>query len=98
MSLVTCLDSVRNVTYCRSRLMIIVFTSTAFTDWVKDHVEAEANTVFNPYLTFLFYALYVLSVLDVAKHSAYGSSSRAAMSLIRFTGSTLYLVLRLIGH
>ncbi|KAG6814003.1 hypothetical protein H0H92_004496 [Tricholoma furcatifolium] len=37
-------------------LMILVFTSTAFADWVATHVEAASNTAFNPYLTFLFWA------------------------------------------
>lgn len=39
------------------RLMIVVFTSTAFTDWVAKHVSQDGNAAFNPYLTFLFYAL-----------------------------------------
>lgn len=37
--------------------MILVFTSTAFTNWVKEHVQEEDNATFNPYLTFLFIAL-----------------------------------------
>jgi len=41
------------------RLMIIVFTSTAFSEWVAKHVTQEGNAAFNPYLTFLFYALCV---------------------------------------
>jgi len=41
------------------RLMIIVFTSTAFAEWVAKHVTQDGNAAFNPYLTFLFYALYV---------------------------------------
>jgi len=40
-----------------TRLMIVVFTSTAFADWVATHVTQDGNTAFNPYLTFLFYAL-----------------------------------------
>jgi len=60
-------------------LMIVFFTSTAFTNWVRDHVAPQADTTFNPYLTFLFIAL-------------------AGLSAIRFIGSTLYLLLRLIGH
>ncbi|KAF8167433.1 glycosyltransferase family 2 protein [Crassisporium funariophilum] len=56
-------------------LMIIVFTSTAFADWVEKHVTKDGETAFNPYLTFLFYAF-------------------AGLSAIRFTGSLLYLILR----
>lgn len=41
------------------RLMILVFTSTAFTNWVKKHVEITEDATFNPYLTFLFFAMYV---------------------------------------
>lgn len=39
------------------RLMIVVFTSTAFTDWVAEHVNSRNNATFNPYLAFLFFAL-----------------------------------------
>ncbi|KAL5519166.1 CHS2 [Sanghuangporus vaninii] len=60
-------------------VMIIFFTSTAFTDWVQNNFDVDNNANFNPYLTFLFYAL-------------------AIISLIRFTGSTLYLLFRLFGH
>ncbi|KAG8877610.1 Chitin synthase, class 2 [Tulasnella sp. 331] len=59
-------------------VMILVFTSTQFTNWVAT-VSGESGTAFNPYLIFLFYSL-------------------AALSFIRFFGSTLYLVLRLIGQ
>jgi hypothetical protein len=45
-----------------SRLMVIVFTSTAFNNWVATHVQVTNGTSFNPYLTFLFYALYVFTV------------------------------------
>ena len=38
-------------------LMILVFTSTPFTNWVKAHVAATQNATFNPYLAFLFWAL-----------------------------------------
>jgi chitin synthase len=37
--------------------MILVFTSTAFTNFVKEHVQEEEGATFNPYLTFLFLAL-----------------------------------------
>ena len=39
--------------------MILVFTSTAFTNWVKRYVEITDDTTFNPYLTMLFWAMYV---------------------------------------
>jgi hypothetical protein len=43
------------------RLMIIVFTSTAFTNWVATHVTQSTDATFNPYLSFLFFTLCVLS-------------------------------------
>ncbi|KZT30962.1 glycosyltransferase family 2 protein [Neolentinus lepideus HHB14362 ss-1] len=60
-------------------LMILVFTSEAFLTWVNQHVEKTADSSFNPYLTFLFFAL-------------------AGLSAIRFFGSAMYLLLRLVGH
>ncbi|TFK56805.1 chitin synthase 2 [Heliocybe sulcata] len=60
-------------------LMIVVFTSEAFLTWVNEHIETTADSTFNPYLTFLFFAL-------------------AGLSAIRFFGSAMYLLLRLIGH
>ncbi|KAK0208700.1 chitin synthase [Desarmillaria ectypa] len=44
-------------------VMIVVFTSTVFTNWVTEHVEIENNAAFNPYLTFLFIALAGLSAV-----------------------------------
>ena len=38
-------------------VMILVFTSKAFTTWVKSHIETSTDANFNPYLTFLFYCL-----------------------------------------
>ena len=40
--------------------MIIVFTSSAFINWVDTHVTKSGGAAFNPYLTFLFYALWVI--------------------------------------
>ena len=37
--------------------MIVVFTSTAFTNWVEKHIEVDPDSNFNPYLSFLFIAL-----------------------------------------
>ncbi|KAF4611403.1 hypothetical protein D9613_004178 [Agrocybe pediades] len=59
-------------------VMILVFTSTAFTDWVAKHVSSTEGSAFNPYLIFLFYAF-------------------AGLSAVRFTGSFMYLLLRLVG-
>ncbi|KAF8204375.1 glycosyltransferase family 2 protein [Mycena galopus ATCC 62051] len=59
-------------------LMIVVFTSTAFDNFVASYVKKSGDTTFNPYLQFLFYAL-------------------AGLSAVRFTGSFLYLVFRLVG-
>jgi len=42
-------------------VLIVIFTSTAFADWVKTHVQAANGTAFNPYLTFLFWAFAGLS-------------------------------------
>lgn len=87
--------------------MIVAFTSTAFTDWVAEHVT-KGNTAFNPYLTFLFYALYVflehlsrflLSLkIELNTETPLSFPFRSAgLSAIRFTGSFLYLVFRLVG-
>lgn len=48
------------------RLMILVFTSTAFTNFVKKHVEITDDGSFNPYLTFLFFAMYVFLLLSAS--------------------------------
>ncbi|KAH9929752.1 uncharacterized protein B0H18DRAFT_1117301 [Fomitopsis serialis] len=45
-------------------VMILVFTSSAFSDWVDEHVsQGGDDSTFNPYLTFLFYALAGLSAI-----------------------------------
>lgn len=44
-------------------VMILGFTSTVFNDWVRSHVELSEGTEFNPYLTFLFWALAGLSAI-----------------------------------
>jgi len=59
--------------------LILFFTSEFFNNWVKTNVFQHSNSSFNPYLTFLFYAL-------------------AGLSAVRFFGSTMYLLLRLIGQ
>lgn len=43
-------------------LLIIVFTSTAFSEWVAQRIDT-GNNAFNPYLTFLFYAFAGLSAI-----------------------------------
>jgi len=60
-------------------IMILAFTSTAFTKWVNEHVTSTKDSAFNPYLTFLFIAL-------------------AGLSAVRFLGSVLYILLRLVGQ
>ena len=39
------------------RVLIVIFTSSAFLDWVDEHFSSLGQTQFNPYLSFLFYAL-----------------------------------------
>ncbi|KAF6754281.1 chitin synthase 2 [Ephemerocybe angulata] len=58
-------------------VLILVFTSQAFNDWVAKRF-ATGGSSFNPYLTFLFYVF-------------------AGLSAVRFTGSFLYLIFRLVG-
>jgi chitin synthase len=43
--------------------MIIAFTSTAFLNWVSEHVQVATKSNFNPYLTFLFWSLAGLSAI-----------------------------------
>ena len=76
--------------------MILVFTSTAFTNWVKNHVEITEDASFNPYLTFLFFAMYALVIMFFLCDTD-DPVSRAGMSAMRFVGSTLYLIFRLFG-
>jgi chitin synthase len=44
-------------------VLIVVFTSNAFLDWVDSHVKGLGQTKFNPYLSFLFYAFAGLSTV-----------------------------------
>ncbi|OJA08104.1 chitin synthase 2 [Rhizopogon vesiculosus] len=44
-------------------LMILVFTSQAFLNWVDTHFVTSQGSSFNPYLTFLFFALAGLSAV-----------------------------------
>ena len=37
--------------------LIVVFTSSGFTDFVQKHIQTDAGSNFNPYLNFLFIAL-----------------------------------------
>lgn len=41
----------------KPRIMILTFTSSGFLDWVNTHFATTKDDAFNPYLTFLFYAL-----------------------------------------
>jgi chitin synthase len=38
-------------------VLILVFTSQAFTEWVAKRFDTDDSSAFNPYLTFLFYVL-----------------------------------------
>ena len=76
--------------------MVVVFTSKAFNDWIARHVQAANGTSFNPYLTFLFIALYVAMIYPPLLMTDLSSCS-AGLSAIRFLGSFLYLVFRLFG-
>ncbi|KAF8140633.1 glycosyltransferase family 2 protein [Boletus edulis] len=44
-------------------VMILVFTSSAFLNWVDQHLEKTQSSNFNPYLSFLFFALAGLSAI-----------------------------------
>ncbi|ODN83514.1 hypothetical protein L202_01648 [Cryptococcus amylolentus CBS 6039] len=44
-------------------LVILLFTSSTFTDWVNSHFVEATDTTFNPYLTVIFYAVLGLSAL-----------------------------------
>ncbi|KIJ66341.1 glycosyltransferase family 2 protein [Hydnomerulius pinastri MD-312] len=44
-------------------VMIVVFTSNAFLTWVNKHIENSQSSNFNPYLSFLFFALAGLSAV-----------------------------------
>lgn len=77
-------ESILTYVACFPRLMILVFTSTAFTNWVKTHVEITSDASFNPYLTFLFFAMYVYSQLAQAvelTHYILGLACRLCASL-----------------
>ncbi|KAF8512708.1 chitin synthase 2 [Gautieria morchelliformis] len=52
-------------------LMIVFFTSTAFINWVRDHVAPAANTTFNPYLALLFISLAGISAIRFVGSSLY---------------------------
>lgn len=45
--------------------MIVAFTSTAFNNFVANYIKSSGDSTFNPYLQFLFFALYVLLPLPV---------------------------------
>jgi len=52
-------------------IMIVVFTSTAFSNWVARHVAPTNGAVFNPYLALLFYSLAVLSAIRFTGSTLY---------------------------
>lgn len=44
-------------------MLIVIFTSHAFLDWVTANIKGLGQTKFNPYLSFLFYAFAGLSAI-----------------------------------
>ncbi|KAI0931380.1 hypothetical protein AcW1_001207 [Taiwanofungus camphoratus] len=52
-------------------LMIVIFTSNFFTNWVEKHVTSGNNSTFNPYLSFLFYCLAGLSAIRFLGSTSY---------------------------
>jgi len=52
-------------------VMILVFTSDAFLDFVKAHFQDVPGSVFNPYLSFLFFALAGLSAIRFVGSALY---------------------------
>jgi len=44
-------------------VLIVIFTSHAFLDWVNANIKGLGQTKFNPYLSFLFYAFAGLSAI-----------------------------------
>ncbi|KAJ3481743.1 hypothetical protein NLI96_g7450 [Meripilus lineatus] len=79
-------------------VIILIFTSNAFLDYVEDNVQATGDAGSNPYLKFLFYSMYVSNFTGVS----FGDlilyyPSRISVSFIRFTGSMAYLVLEILG-
>jgi len=44
-------------------VLIVIFTSSVFLDWVNKHISGLGQTQFNPYLSFLFYAFAGLSAI-----------------------------------
>lgn len=44
-------------------VMIVVFTSSIFTNWVENHLSSTEGASFNPYLSFLFICLAGLSAI-----------------------------------
>ncbi|AAW44688.1 hypothetical protein CNBG2250 [Cryptococcus deneoformans B-3501A] len=47
-------------------LVILLFTSSTFTNWVNSHFVDATSSTFNPYLTVIFYAVLGLSALRFA--------------------------------
>lgn len=49
-------------------IMITAFTSSAFLSWINSNLEGTRGSQFNPYLTFLFYALWVSVYRGSSRH------------------------------
>lgn len=44
-------------------VVIMLFTSSAFTNWISEHFSTASDSTFNPYLTVIFYAVLGLSAM-----------------------------------
>lgn len=44
-------------------LVILLFTSSAFTEWLAANWSSASASTFNPYLTAIFYSVLVLSAV-----------------------------------
>ncbi|SPO27806.1 probable Chitin synthase 2 [Ustilago trichophora] len=68
---------------CTNAVVVIVFTSTWWNKYVRNHVYASAvrrgEPIVNPYQSFIFW-------------------STAGLSAVRFVGSIAFLILRMFGH
>ncbi|KAJ9474819.1 Chitin synthase 1 [Pseudozyma hubeiensis] len=68
---------------CTNAAVVIIFTSTWWNRYVRNHIYADAvrrgEPVINPYQTVIFW-------------------STAGLSAVRFVGSCAFLILRLFGH
>ncbi|SAM84110.1 probable Chitin synthase 2 [Ustilago bromivora] len=68
---------------CTNAVVVIVFTSTWWNKYVRNHIYADAvrrgEPIINPYQTVIFW-------------------STAGLSAVRFVGSIAFLIMRMFGH